>query len=152
MRAFTRSLVVAAAASLAAPAAADLAAWDQARVTGIAKQLASACDAFDQAARRQPGATLGSGDAEDTFRMQKRSRVLGEQSLALADHLAAGKGYEPTRNEYRGLKEVADDIEEDAQRSSLDEPTMDAWAKVADLMRQIAPYYDPKANAEPKAN
>jgi hypothetical protein len=22
---------------------------------------------------------------------------------------------------------------------------MDAWAKVADLMRQIAPYYDPKA-------
>ena len=41
---------------------------------------------------------------------------------------------------------MADDIEEEAQQSSLDEPTMDAWAKVADLLRQIAPYYDPKAS------
>jgi hypothetical protein len=142
------ALTLVAAACLSTPAAADLASWDQARVTGIAKQLASACDAFEQAARRQPGAALGSGDAQAVFGMQDETRALREQSLALADHLAAGKGHDPTRDEYRSLKEIADDVEEEAQRSALDEPTMDAWAKVADLMRQIAPYYDPKANAD----
>jgi len=34
-----------------------------------------------------------------------------------------------------------------AQQAALDEPTMDAWAKVADAMRRIAPYYDPHSNA-----
>ena len=120
------ALTVIAAASLATPAAAELATWDQARVTGIAKQLASACDAFQQAAQRQQGGTLGSGDAGSVFGMQRETRALCEQSRALAGHLAAGKGQEPTRDEYRGLKEMADDIEEEAQRSSLDEPTMDA--------------------------
>ena len=41
---------------------------------------------------------------------------------------------------------MVDDIEEQAQQSPLDEPTMDSWAKVVDLLRQIAPYYDPKAS------
>jgi hypothetical protein len=36
---------------------------------------------------------------------------------------------------------VVDDTQELASRAPLDEPSMDAWAKVADLMRQIAPYY-----------
>jgi hypothetical protein len=74
------------------------------------------------------------------------SRGLREQSLALAGHLKAGKGHDETRNEYRSLKEIVDDIAEQARRSPLDEPTMDAWAKVTDLLRQIAPYYDPKAS------
>ena len=49
------ALTLAAAACLATPAAAELAKWDQARVTGIAQQLATACDAFEQAVQRQPG-------------------------------------------------------------------------------------------------
>ncbi len=140
------ALALGAAACLSAPATAELASWDQARVTGIAQQLAAACDGFDQAVQRQPGGTLGSGSAGEVFGMQDESRMLREQSLALADHLKAGKGHDETRNEYRSLKEVVDDIAEEAQRSPLDEPTMDAWAKITDLLRQIAPYYDPKAN------
>lgn len=139
------ALTIAAAACLATPASAELAKWDQARVTSIAQQLATACDAFQQAVQRQP-ATLGSGDAGHMFGMQDETRAFSEQSRTLSAHLAAGKGHDATDNEYRGLKEMADDIEEEAQQSSLDEPTMDAWAKVADLLRQIAPYYDPKAS------
>jgi hypothetical protein len=67
--------------------------------------------------------------------------------MALSGHLDEGDGYDKTHNLYRDLKEIADDTEVAAQRAELDEPTMDAWAKVADAMRQIAPYYDPKANA-----
>src|SRR5574338_448074 len=125
-------------------AAADLAPWDQARVTGIAKQLANACDAFDQAVRQQPGmGDLGAGQAEMGLSLGGRAQALREQSQALADHLEKGKGHDPTRNEWRSLREIADDVEERAQRHELDDPTLAAWARVADLMRQLAPYYAP---------
>ena len=125
----------------AAPAAAELATWDQTRVTGLAQQLAQACDAWEQAVREQPGA----GAEASEFGLGMKARGLQEQSQALAGHLAKGEGHDETRNYYRSLKELIDDTEEMAQRSELDEPTMDAWAKVDDLQRQVAPYYDPKA-------
>jgi hypothetical protein len=127
-------------------AAAELAAWDQDRVTGIAKELAKACDAWQLAIREQPGEQIGSGNAQQEFGMVQKAQLMKEQSQALAGHLEKGKGHDETRNYYRSLKEVMDDTQVQAQQSMLDEPTMDAWAKVADLMRQIAPYYDPKAN------
>ncbi len=131
------------AALLATPAGAELAKWDQARVTELATQLAAACGAFDDVVQKEPGTERGAGDAE--YGVQANSRELRAQSEALAGHLREGKNHDQTRNLYRNLKEVMDDTEENAQRSPLDEPVMDAWAKVADLMRQIAPYYDPKA-------
>jgi hypothetical protein len=130
------------------PAAADLAAWDQNRVAGIAKNLAAACDAFREAVRHQPGvADVGSGNAQNGLELGQSAGALRERSMALSGHLAKGKGYDQTRNEWSGLREIADDVEEHAQRSPLDDPTMAAWAKVADLMRQLAPYYDAKASA-----
>lgn len=123
------------------PAVAELAAWDQARVAGIAQKLAQACDAWEQAVREQPGA----GAEASEFGLGMKARVLREQSAALAGHLAKGEGQDQTRIDYRDVKELIDDTEEMAQRAELDEPTMDAWAKVVDLQRQIAPYYDPKA-------
>jgi hypothetical protein len=69
-------------------------------------------------------------------------------STGLAAHLAKGEGYDETHDLYRSLKEVVDDTQVQVKRSPLQEPVMDAWAKVADAMRQIAPYYDPKADAE----
>ena len=134
--------------ALSSPASAELATWDQARVTELAQQLVQASDAWEQAVRKQPGGEIGSGDAESGFGLGMKARVLKEQSQALAGHLAKGQGYDKTHNYYRSLKELIDDTEEIAQRSELEEPTMDAWAKVADLQRQIAPYYDPKANQE----
>jgi hypothetical protein len=137
---------------VAAPAGADLAKWDQARVTGIAQQLAAACDAWEEAVRGQPdGARLGSGDAEDYLEMQQRSRFLREQSASLAAHLKDGKGREQTVHSYQALKEGVDDTEEAARRAFLAGPSLDAWSTVADLLRQIAPYYDPKALEGPKA-
>jgi len=132
----------------AAGVRAELATWDQARVTAIAQDLFKAADAWEQAVREQPGGEIGSGDAAPEFGIGMKARVLREQSEALAGHLAKGEGYDKTHDYYRSLKEIVDDTEELAQRSELDEPTMDAWAKVVDLQRQIAPYYDPKALEE----
>jgi hypothetical protein len=134
---------------VALPAAADLAAWDQARTTQIARELAHSCDAFEQAVRDQPGmGVVGSGSAEAGLGLKELSRALRDQSRALADHLADGKGHDQTLDEWRGLKEVSDSVEERADQTELDNPTLDAWATVADQMRQLAPYYDPKADTE----
>jgi hypothetical protein len=119
-------------AGLSGPASAEPAAWDQARVTAIAQQLAEASTAWQAAVLRQPEAGM---------RMQENARTLFEQSTMLAAHLAKGKDRGQTLDYYRSLKEVVDDAQELASRAPLDEPSMDAWAKVADLMRQIAPYY-----------
>ena len=134
------ALALLAAALCAAPAGAELAKWDQARVTQIAQQLTEASNAWWTALREQPdvfGAALA-----------PKAQVLEEQSRSLAGHLAKGKGHDQTRDMYLSLKEIADDTEVEAQRAELDEPTLAAWAKVADLLRQLAPYYDPKALEE----
>lgn len=125
-------LVVCFVGGLAAPASAEPAAWDQARVTAIAQQLAEAATAWQAAVLRQPEAGI---------RMQQNARTLSEQSTVLAAHLAKGKDRDQTRGYYRSLEEVVDDTQELASRAPLDEPSTDAWAKVADLMRQIALYY-----------
>jgi hypothetical protein len=121
----------------ASPAAAELAKWDQARVTGIAKQLADASEAWWMAVREQPDIF---GEA-----LEPKAQVLKEQSRALAGHLEKGKGHDQTRGMYLSLKESIDDSEVEAQRAELEEQSMAAWAKVADLWRQLSPYYDPKA-------
>jgi hypothetical protein len=133
------------------PGAADLAKWDQAAVTGIAKQLPAATERLQNVLRDEPAQALGSGDAESFFAMQQNARKLHEQGMALAKHVEAGKGYEETHNLYRSFKETWDDTIVNARRSELPEPTMDAFAKVEDLLRQLAPYYDPKASGNPNA-
>ena len=120
------------AAGLAMPASSEPAAWDQARVSSIAQQLADAGTGWEAAVLRQP---------EAGARMQQNARTLREQSTMLAAHLGKGEGRDKTVHYYQGLREVVDDTQELASRAPLDEPSMDAWAKVADLMRQIAAYY-----------
>jgi hypothetical protein len=72
-------------------AAADVAPWDQARATALARELADACDSFEQAVRKQPGIdALGEGSAEPGLSLTGRAQALAKQSRALADHLAAG--------------------------------------------------------------
>jgi len=127
-----------------ASARADLAKWDQAQVTKIAQDLAPAADGWWEALRRQPAMV---GDAMDENSLLGKARVLKEMSASLVDQLKKGDGHDKTADQYKSMKELVDDTEVGAQRASLDEPTMDAWAKVADAMRRIAPYYDPNANA-----
>lgn len=139
-------MLYAAAGLLPAAVRAELAAWDQTRVSEIGQQLAAACDAFWQAMRRQPGDTVGSGDAWDVSQLLHKAQTMQVQSTALAGHLRDGKGRDQTLNMYRDLKELVDDTNDVlTPHAELDEPTLAAWAKVSDLMRQIAPYYDPKA-------
>ena len=143
--------VVAAIAALSAsPATADLKPWDQAGVTAIAQKLVPASDAFWQAMRRQPGDTVGSGEAGANVDLQSKARTLNEMAQGLAGHLAKGHGYDKTLDMYKSMKELVDDILTDEMFDSMVKPAADAWANFYGLMKQIAPYYDPKAPGDMK--
>lgn len=129
-------------ASLFATAAlAEPTAWDQAQVTAIGKDLAAAGEGWEQAVRRQPGLTVGSGEAEDVFNMLEESQALNRQTTALSAELAAGKGHDKTYDMYRTLKEMMDDTQVQLERAEIIAPTKAAWAKVTDAMGRLAPYY-----------
>jgi hypothetical protein len=138
-------IAVVAACITAGPALAQPATWDQAKVTGLAKDLAAAGEAWWQALQDQPGgATVGSGDSQAFDQMTRESHLIQEQSAGLAGSLAGGKGRAETLDMYKSLKEMSDDMKVDEQRTSLEAPALAAWAKFAGVMKQLAPYYSAK--------
>ena len=80
---------------------------------------------------------------EAETRLNQNARTLSEQSATLAAHLAKGDGYDRTLDYYRGLREVADDTQEMLPQAAFAELSLNAWAKVSDLLRQLAGYYEP---------
>lgn len=126
---------------LAFQARAETIAWDQAAVTSLAQKLATAAKGWEDAARTAPEDQIGSGTADDEASLPQKARTLREMADALAAHLAAGKGQGETRNQYRSLREVADDTVVMTERAMLTADTSAAWAKTLALVKQLAPYY-----------
>ncbi|HEY8156675.1 MAG TPA: hypothetical protein VII72_21280 [Myxococcota bacterium] len=135
-------LAVAAGCASNSPPAAGLAPWDQARAAALAAQLSAAADAWQLAVRRENDDRLGSGTAEEGFKLTEKAQIVSEQARSLAGHLKAGEGRDQTYNPFRSLKEVVDDADVDQSRSELDAPTIAAWAKVTGLIAQLKPYYE----------
>lgn len=128
-------------ALVAFQARAETAAWDQAAVTSLAQQLATAAKGWEDAARTAPEDPVGSGTADDEASLPQKARTLREMADALAAHLAAGKGQGETRNQFRSIREVADDTVVMTERAMLTADTSAAWAKTLGLVKQLAPYY-----------
>jgi hypothetical protein len=144
-------LVLGLVALVATPAPAELEAWDQARVTSIAKQLAAAAnDVYNQfyAMHERSGDPVGeayeSGQLEDTL------RAIREQTRHLEKQLEKGKAYDATVGDYKRLREMLDNAHEYIQRVYEEKGLIDAVAKAKVLLHQLDPYYDPKALADPQ--
>ena len=130
------------------PSTAGLKPWDQASVTSLAQKLVPTSEAFWQAMRRQPGDTVGSGDAGDNTSLQSKSRTLTEMTQGLAAHLAKGDGFDATVDMYKSMKELVDDILNAEEFDDMIAPTTTAWGNFMAVMKQIAPYYDPKGASD----
>ena len=126
-------LVLCFAACSSTPGSADLTAWDQARVTAIAQQLAEASVGWEAAVLREP---------EAGPRLNQNARALHEQSATLAAHLAKGDGHDGTLDYYRGLRELADDTQEMLPQAAFAQLSLNAWTKVSDPLGRLAPYYE----------
>ena len=136
------SAVCAAVALLLLPAAgfADLAKWDQARVTQIAEELAAAMKDLRKEIRATPL-------SEDPTRQRARYealedlRIMTNSSKHLAAQLKEGKSRDQTFATWRRLGLLRREIEENARKSLIPDPIMEKILKAGELLIRLTPYY-----------
>jgi hypothetical protein len=129
----------------ASAAVADLAKWDQERVTALGAELAKACDELYDTFLKEPESTIGSGQATDYYRLRQVVRRVKDEAKHLSSALGNGEGYEQTLPIYESLMEMVRDAREISQRTFTSNFVVDKAAAAGDVLRRIAPYYDPKA-------
>jgi gas vesicle protein len=141
----TAVLVLAFAVSLAAPAGAELAAWDQAKVAALGKQLNQAANDLYSTFYKQGPPQLGSGQANDYRSLKQTMRRIQSEARELDAALAKGNGRDDTKDIYESLMELVRDAREDVQRVFTTKDVQDRATAMRQLLNQIAPYYDPDA-------
>ena len=141
----TTFIAFALAASLASPTRAELAAWDQAQVTTLAKQLADASSGLYSSFYKQGPPQMASGQGADYRALKQKVRRIQSEAKELSGALGKGDGREDTLDIYENLMELVHDAREDARRVFSTKDVQDQASKVRQLLNQISPYYDPDA-------
>lgn len=145
-------LVIAAAAVLAFTASASLAAdepkpakpWDQAAVTGIAGQLAKACNELYDEYYKTPGSSgkpTGTGQAKESYRLKHDLRRIQASTKQLAGALASGEGRDETQPQVEDIGLLARDVRVQISRMFIQSPLQARIDTANGLWRQLMPYY-----------
>lgn len=127
------------------PAGADLAKWDQAKVTTLAKQLADASQALNDTFYKQPPPGAGSMQSRAYQQLRQKIRVIRMEAGAFSSSLAKGEGYEETLPSYESLMEMVRAARRDAQQVFSTADVQEKATAVRLVLNQISPYYDPDA-------
>ena len=141
-------LVLAVIAWLPSASFAELAKWDQERVTALGAELSEACNALYDTFVKEPQKTIGSGQSTDYYRLRQVIRRIKTEAKHLSAALEKGEGYDQTLPIYEHLMTMVRDAREIAKRTFTSNYVLDKAAATGDVLRRIAPYYDPKALEE----
>jgi hypothetical protein len=128
---------------------AQLATWNQDRVTAIAREAAEKTSKLYDVFYQQPPATIGSAQARSYYELKQSIRRVRREAGYLASELEAGKGQEETSPIYSNLAELVNRSTEEARRTFTSDDLLGAAISAGDAMRRLAPYYDPKAASNP---
>lgn len=130
--------------SLVAPSASgELATWDQAKVSGLAKDLATATEALYEVFLQQPAPALGSAESAAYHRLKHRMRMLRVEARMLVTSLEEGDGREQTEWIYDNLMSHARSARLEVRGASIAEPVSERAVAVRGLLNRLGPYYDP---------
>ena len=139
-------------------ARAELAAWDQAEVTAIAKELEMVAHALYDTFIKKPPPTLGSMQIY-YYRLKQKVRLLRLEARELAASLEKGEGREQTLPIYDHLMQLVRMARDDAARTFNTQDVGERAAAVRGVLNQLGPYYDPDfqtlaphPNIEPSPN
>ena len=129
--------------SLATPAAATVSKeWDQAAVTKIAKELASAAGDLRQTVQiTPPTGTHERGHRRLRHEALDNLRVIENSINSLASQLEAGQGRIETYPTFRRIRRLRHHIARSAQIARITEPTLSKLNRAGALLRQLEPYY-----------
>jgi hypothetical protein len=130
---------------LSATARAELTAWDQAKVTALAKQLEVSSKTLYDTFYKQPPPNIGSGHSQDYRRLKQEVRRIKSEARELASALDKGDGREDTLPIYESLMEIVRSARDNARRVFTTQDVQARAGDVRQILNQLAPYYDPDA-------
>jgi hypothetical protein len=130
--------------ALATPAAAELAAWDQAKVSALTAELEGATKALNDTFYKEPTPT-GAGNRRAYYRLKQNVRRLRSETRQLASALGEGAGREETLNIYEHMMMTVRQARNDATQVFLTHGVQERASAVRGLLNQLSPYYDPDA-------
>lgn len=140
-------VLLAAAFVVSVPSAsvAELAEWDQGRVTALAAELIPACDALYDTFYNEPVASVLPGQRKDYYRLRQVVRRIKLEAMHLSSALKKGEGYDETLPVYENLMVMVRDAREGAKRIFTSNFVLEKATAAGEVLQQIAPYYDSKA-------
>lgn len=120
--------------------AAGLAAWDQAAVTGFAKELRQNVrtlrDSFEKI-----GAPMSGSQRTAYYKLRDDLRVFDRVTGGLAESLEKGEGQEETLNRFRRLETTRRDIVEQARKTDIPNTVLNDSEPVRASLQKLRPYY-----------
>jgi hypothetical protein len=132
------------AALLFAPAArGELAAWDQAEVTRLAKELGTATDSLYDTFAKQPTPGLGSMQSQAYHRLKQMVRLLRIEARQLARSLEKGQEREQTLPIFENLMQLTRSARDEAARVFVAQDVGERAVSVRGVLNRLGPYYDP---------
>jgi hypothetical protein len=137
---------------------AELAAWNQAEATRLAKELTTATDTLYDTFIKQPTPAIGSMQTQAYYRLKQSVRLLRLEARHLAASLEDGEGREQTLPLYENLMQLARSARDDAGKVFVQHDVGERASAVRGALNQLGPYYDPdfhtlapRRNIEPGA-
>jgi hypothetical protein len=128
---------------LAPSARGELAAWDQAKVTGIAKGLATATDALYETFVQQPPPKRESMQSDSYNKLGFLVSMLRTNTGLLVKSLENGDGREQTVWIYEVLTSYARSARSEARTVFITKDVGERAAAVRRVLNDLGPYYDP---------
>ena len=131
---------------------AQLANWDQQRVTDIAKEFSQEATTARQVARKALGSSqIGTGQAHAQYRFLDQLRLIQSEAGHLARELEKGKDRDKTMSVYRRLMSLIAEAQENARKMFMPDDLLNQLGTAGDALRRLRPYYSAEANANPDA-
>jgi hypothetical protein len=121
-------------------APAELAKWDQERITQIAEEFAGAMKELRREIRAAPP-SMDPTRQRARYEALEDIRIMTNSSTHLANKLKAGEGREETSAVWRRLDLLRRDFEENARKSEIEDAILEKIVKAGELLIRLTPYY-----------
>ncbi len=137
---------------LAAPASAELARWDQDRVTSYAEELATATQELYRALGSRP-TYLNQANQRAYYQARDDVRVMNSSAKHLLSKLKDGEGRDETAPIFKRIRLLQRSAQDEGRKASIPEDIMDKAAPVGGSLLKLRPYYEaePDPDTRPEA-
>jgi len=138
-----RGIVAAAAAAFfvtAGAASAELAKWDQARVSKYAAELTAATADLKQALDGVGIQNFAQQNA--MYQVKDTVKMLDTASSGLAEALKNGKGHDETLPRFKRVQALRRDAEEEGRSADIPEAVFEKVFSVGNALIKLRPYYE----------